>query len=153
MKITFEQTIRKAIEIEDDLIQFYSEKIEVSEYPGSKKLLKYLIDQKTSHKEFYEAYLSKYDELGGYCSMPLDFMDYQITDNLVEQRLTEKSKIQDILIFAAQQEQRIHDYYIALSKEYKDTEIGYIWECFARESLFHKEYFETEYDYTILKEM
>jgi len=74
--------------------------------------------------------------------MPLEFMDYRISDNLIEQNISEKSRIQEILIFAAKQEQRIHEYYMALSEEYKDTEIGYIWECFARESLIHKEFFE-----------
>ena len=147
------QAVEKAIEIEEEVIAFYEEKMAVSAYPGSKKLLEYLIEQKKSHKSFYEEYLGKSDELGGYCSMPLEFMDYKISDNLIKQNISEKSKIQDILIFAAQQEQRIHDYYLALSKEYSDTEIGFVWECFARESLIHKELFEKEYDQTILKEM
>lgn len=153
MNISLKQAIQKAIEIEDEIVQFYKDKVKVSEYPGSKKLLEYLIEQKVGHKEFYEEYLSKHEELGGYCSVPIEFMDYRISDRLIKQNLSEKSKVQDILIFAAQQEQRIHDYYVALSKEYSEEEIGYVWECFARESLIHKEFFEKEYDQTVLKEM
>ena len=42
---------------------------------------------------------------------------------------------------------------MALSEELKDTEIGCIWECFARESLIHKDFFEKEYDQNILREV
>jgi len=153
MQITLRDAIKKAIEIEKEVTEFYQEKMVKAEYPGSKKLLEYLVEQKEGHVKFYEEYLQRSEELGGYCSMPLDFMDYQIAENLIDQKITYKSKIQDILIFAAQQEQRIYDYYMKLSKEYADTEIGFVWECFARESLIHKERFEREYDQNILKEM
>lgn len=152
MELSLKQAIEKAIEIEDEVTRFYQDKMLKAVYPGSRKLLEYLVEQKKSHKSFYEEYLSKSEELGGYCSMPIEFMDYRISDNLVEQNINENSRIQEILIFAAKQEQRIHEYYTALSEEYKDSDIGYIWECFARESLIHKEFFEKEYDQNILKE-
>ena len=152
MELSLKQAIEKAIEIEDEVTRFYQDKMLKAVYPGSRKLLEYLVEQKKSHKRFYEEYLSKSEELGGYCSMPIEFMDYRISDNLVEQNINENSRIQEILIFAAKQEQRIHEYYMALSEEYKDSDIGYIWECFARESLIHKEFFEKEYDQNILKE-
>jgi len=152
MELSLKQAIEKAIEIEDEVTRFYQDKMLKAVYPGSRKLLEYLVEQKKSHKSFYEEYLSKSEELGGYCSMPIEFMDYRISDNLVEQNINENSRIQEILIFAAKQEQRIHEYYMALSEEYKDSDIGYIWECFARESLIHKEFFEKEYDQNILKE-
>jgi len=152
MELSLKQAIEKAIEIEDEVIRFYQDKMLKAVYPGSRKLLEYLVEQKKGHKSFYEEYISKSEELGGYCSMPIEFMDYRISDNLVEQNINENSRIQEILIFAAKQEQRIHEYYTTLSEEYKDSDIGYIWECFARESLIHKEFFEKEYDQNILKE-
>lgn len=153
MELSLKQAIEKAIEIEEDVIRFYRDRMVKTVYPGSKKLLEYLVEQKKGHKKFYEEYLGKSEELGAYCSMPIEFMDYKISDNLIEQNISEKSRIQEILIFAAKQEQRIHEYYMALSEEYKDAEIGYIWECFARESLIHKEFFEKEYDQNILREV
>lgn len=153
MELTLKDAIEKAIEIEEEVSDFYREKMAKAAYPGSKKLLEYLVEQKQDHIEFYKDYLNRTEELGAYCSMPLDFMDYKISDNLKEQDISGASRIQDILIFAAKQEQRIHDYYMTLSAEYRDTEMGYIWECFARESLIHKERFEKEYDENILKEM
>jgi len=152
MELSLKQAIEKAIEIEEEVIRFYQDKMLKAVYPGSRKLLEYLVEQKKGHKSFYEEYISKSEELGGYCSMPIEFMDYRISDNLVEQNINENSRIQEILIFAAKQEQRIHEYYTTLSEEYKDSDIGYIWECFARESLIHKEFFEKEYDQNILKE-
>lgn len=53
---------------------------------------------------------SKPKELVGYCNIPVNILNYQIAEKIIEQKITDKSKIQDILISAAQQEQRLHEY-------------------------------------------
>jgi rubrerythrin len=152
MRLSLKDAIKRAIEIEEGIIKFYTDKMQETVYPGSKKFLEYLINQKKNHKRFYEEYLEKADEFEAYCNMPLDFLNYSLTDNLVIGGISAFSRIQEILIFASKQEQKIHDYYLKLSKEYEGKEIGFIWECFARESLIHKEFFEKEYERFILHE-
>jgi rubrerythrin len=149
---TVEEAVREAIRIEEEAIELYRDALDRLVKPSSKKLLRYIIDMKNNHTKFFREALESSEDLIAYCSIPMDVPDYKITDELVKGELSEDSDIQQILIHAAKQEQRTHDFYKQLSQEHEESDIGFMWDCFAREALLHKEILEKEYDRHILQE-
>jgi len=84
--------------------------------------------------------------------MPSNLVDFSATDNLSEVDVDRNSTYQDLLIFASRTEQRSHDYYMFMARQFKGQEVGDIFACFAREDLEHKLMLEKEYDSVILAE-
>ncbi|MFP3951583.1 MAG: hypothetical protein ACLFVP_05535 [Candidatus Bathyarchaeia archaeon] len=149
---TIEEAIREAVRIERKAVDLYGDVLDKLVKPSSKKLLRYIIEMKKNHVSFLEEALESPEELAAYCNIPLSIPDYKITDDLVGEDLSESSDIQQVLIHASKQEQKAHDFYKQLSQEHEETEVGFMWSCFARESLIHKEILEKEYDKHILQE-
>ena len=56
------------------------------------------------------------------------------------------------MLGAAQKEQEAHDFYLEMAEQFPESNITFMFECFAREALFHKENLEEEYDRTVLEE-
>ena len=151
-----EWTIREAIEygvgMEDKAIRFYATIMGIAKNPGSKQLLKEIIEYKKNHKKAFEDVLTKPNELAAHCTLPMNLVDFNVTDNLREVDVDSNSTYQDLLIFASRAEQRSHDFYMFMAKQFKGRDIGGIFACFAREDLEHKLMLEKEYDSVILAE-
>lgn len=150
---TLEKAIRVGLDVEKDAIKLYREAIEKVKDPSSKKMLSSIIDEKNEHLEFFEQALENPDDLVGYCMLPMEPPNYKITDNLQHGDLGKYSDFQEILIFAAQKEQEAHDFYLEMAEQFPESNVTFMFECFAREALFHKENLEKEYDRTVLEEL
>ena len=151
-----EWTIREALEygvdMEDKAIRFYTTIMGITENPGSKQFLKEIIEYKKNHKKIFKDALEKPDQLAAYCTLPLNLVDFNATDNLSEVDVTQQSTYQDLLIFASRTEQRSHDFYMFMAKQFKGLDIGEVFACFAREDLDHRMMLEKEYDSVVLAE-
>ncbi len=71
-----------------------------------------VVEQKKEHIKSFKDYLGKTEAFGACCSMSLGFMDYCISANLKEQRITGDSLLR-IHSYSVKQEQRIHDWFIS----------------------------------------
>jgi len=149
---TLEKAIRVGLDVENDAINLYKEALNKVKDPSSKKMLTSIIEEKKEHVDFFEQALKDPDELVGYCMLPMEPPNYKITDNLQAGELGQYSDFQEILIFAAQKEQEAHDFYDEMATQFPESNITFMFECFAREALFHKENLEKEYDRTVLEE-
>ena len=149
-------TIREAIEygvdIEDRSIKVYATIMGITKNPGSKQFLKEIIEYKKNHKKIFKDALAKPDQLVAYCTLPMNLVDFNATDNLREVNIDSSSTYQDLLIFASRTEQRSHDFYMFMAKQFKGQDVGEIFACFAREDLEQKLMLEKEYDSVILAE-
>jgi rubrerythrin len=149
-----EWTVREAIEygvrMEDLAIKFYTKLMSTAKYPGSKQFLKEIIVYKKNHKRIFEDALRNPGELGAYCTLPKSLVDFNVTDNLIELDAGRDSSYQDLLIFASRVEQRSHDFYMFMAKQFVGEDVGEIFACFAREDLEHRLLLEKEYDSVIL---
>jgi rubrerythrin len=141
-----EWTIKEAIEygvgMEDRAIRAYTKIMRMTKNLGSKQFLKEIIDYKKNHTKIFEDARA----------LPINLVDFNATDNLREEDLNRNSTYQDLLIFASRAEQRSHDFYIFMAKQFKGRDIGEVFACFARENLEHKLMLEKEYDSVILAE-
>jgi rubrerythrin len=151
-----EWTIKEAIEygvgMENRAIRSYTKIMRKTKNPGSKQFLKEIIDYKKKHKKIFEDALTKPDELVVYCQLPMNLVDFNVTDYLREVDLDRNSTYQDLLIFTSRAEQRSHDFYMFMATQLKGRDIGEVFACFARENLEHKLMLEKEYDSVILSE-
>jgi rubrerythrin len=138
--------------MEDRAIRSYTKIMRMTKNPGSKQFLKEIIDYKKNHKKIFEDTLTKPDELAAYCTLPINLVDFNATDYLREVDLNRNSTYQDLLIFSSRAEQRSHNFYIFMAKQFKGRDIGEVFACFAREDLEHKLMLEKEYDSVILAE-
>ena len=149
---TIKQAIEYGVEMEDKAIKFYTTMRKIMKNLGSKQFLKEIINYKNNHKKIFEKALTKPDELVAYCTIPMNLVDFNATDNLREVDIDHKSTYQDLLIFASRAEQRSHDFYMFMAKQFKGQDIGEVFACFAREDLEHKLMLEKEYDSVVLAE-
>ena len=147
---TIKEAIKYGVDMEDKAIRFYTTIMEMTKNPGSKQFLKEIIEYKKNHKKVFEDALKKPDQLAAYCILPLNLVDFNATDNLKEVDVTRESTYQDLLIFASRTEQRSHDFYMFMAKQFKGQDIGEVFACFAREDLDHRLMLEKEYDSVIL---
>lgn len=151
-----EWTVKEAIEygigMEGRAIRSYTKIMRKTKNPGSKQFLKEIIEYKKNHKKIFEDALTKPDKLAAYCTLPMNLVDFNATDYLREVDLDRNSTYQDLLIFASRAEQRSHDFYMFMAKQFKGRDIGEVFACFARENLEHKLMLEKEYDSVILAE-
>ena len=129
---TIKEAIKYGVDMEDKAIRFYTTIMEMTKNPGSKQFLKEIIEYKKNHKKVFEDALKKPDQLAAYCTLPLNLVDFNATDNLKEVDVTRESTYQDLLIFASRTEQRSHDFYMFMAKQFKGQDIGEVFACFAR---------------------
>ncbi|MFP3951188.1 MAG: ferritin family protein [Candidatus Bathyarchaeia archaeon] len=149
---TVEKALRMGITLEQGAIDLYSGTAENVEDPGSKQLLLELAEDEKKHKKFFQRALEDPKKVERFGGLSRKIEDLQITDRLVEESLSPNSRYQDMLIFAAQSEQKAHDFYTALAEQFKDHPLGEMWERFAEEELRHKVRLEEEYDDVVLRE-
>ncbi len=149
---TVKEAIEYGVDMENNSIGFYTSILNLVKNPGSKQFLKEIVVYKKNHKKIFEDALRKPEELTAYCTLPIEMHDYKVTENLREQDVNPDSTYQDLLIFASRAEQKSHDFYMHMAKQFKGQDIGEIFACFAREDLEHKLLLEKEYDSVILAE-
>lgn len=150
---TLEKALNLALMMEDQSIQLYTSAQDRVLNPGSKQLLKELVEEEERHKSnILDAMRDpeKIEEIG---SLDTKIQDLKIVDRLVEVSLSPEADYQKILVYAAKREKETHDFYMELAKKYQDKQIGKMFIRLAHEELKHKYRLEHEYDNIVLSEM
>jgi rubrerythrin len=149
-------TIEKALEIGSEMelesYTLYIETAKKAKYPGAKKLLEEIADEEKRHREYFLRGLEDPSNIM-MRTLDEDIPDLKITDKLVKVPLDPQADYPQVLIFAAQREKTTHDFYVQIARKFKDTEIGKMFNNFAKEELRHKYLLEKEYDDVVLAEM
>jgi len=148
-KQNYAEILAFAINNEQEAIDLYTDMANRTQSPSGKILFKELADMERGHRSKLEAL-----DLGYFSSQDIKPPeDLKISDYLVDVELKPDSSYQDILIFAAKQEQAAFELYTDLSGVYISTpEIKQMFEVLAQEEAYHKLKLEREYDDVVYKE-
>lgn len=150
---TMEKAMDRAVAMEEESIQLYTDAQDKVVNPGSKQFLKELVAEEEKHRSNILAAKedpSKIEEIG---SLSNPVQDLKISDGLVATTLSPEASYQEILIYAAKREKETHDFYMQLAKSYRESQVGKMFAAFAQEELRHKYLLEKEYDDVILWQM
>ena len=148
---TLEQALKLAIEMENESIQIYTSAQEkVRKFPGSKELLKELVNEEKKHKNKILTVVRSPEKVREIGSLATTIHDLKIVDWLEDVSLSPEVSYQQILIYAGKREKTTHDFYIWLAKTYQNKDIGKVFAKLAQEELKHKYLLEKEYDDIIL---
>ncbi len=149
---TIEKALQVGSEMELESITLYTETAEKATYPGAKKLLTELAADEKRHRQYFLDGLKdpKHVKMR---TLKEHIPDLKITDRLVKVPLDPMAGYPQILIYAAQREKATHDFYVQIARRFKDTELGKMFNNFAKEELRHKYLLEKEYDDVVLEEM
>lgn len=131
---------------------FYKEKAEKTTYPGAEKFLTELADEEKVHRDKFLKAIENPRAIKIH-DINEEIVDLKITEYLTKVSLDSESDYQQILIYAAQDEKRAHEFYIKIALKYKSTLLGDMLYSFAKDELRHKYVLEKEYDEVVLKEM
>jgi len=150
---TMEKAMDRAVAMEEESIQLYTDAQDKVVNPGSKQFLKELVAEEEKHRSNILAAKedpSKIEEIG---SLSTPVQDLKISDGLVATKLSPEASYQEILIYAAKREKETHDFYMHLARSYRESQVGKMFAAFAQEELRHKYLLEKEYDDVILWQM
>jgi len=150
---TMEKAMDRAVAMEEESIQLYTDAQDKVVNPGSKQFLKELVAEEEKHRRNILAAKedpSKIEEIG---SLSTPVQDLKISDGLVATTLSPEASYQEILIYAAKREKETHDFYMQLARSYRESQVGKMFAAFAQEELRHKYLLEKEYDDVILWQM
>jgi rubrerythrin len=150
---TMEKAMDRAVAMEEESIQLYTDAQDKVVNPGSKQFLKELVAEEEKHRSNILAAKedpSKIEEIG---SLSTPVQDLKISDGLVATTLSPEASYQEILIYAAKREKETHDFYMQLVRSYRESQVGKMFAAFAQEELRHKYLLEKEYDDVILWQM
>ena len=148
---TIEKAIETAAEMELESITLYTEAQDKASYPAAKQLLSELAEDEKRHREYFLKALEDPSSVK-FTSLDEEIPDLKITDRLVKVPLDPKADFPQILIYAAQREKSTHDFYVQIARKFKKTELGKLFNQFAKEELRHKYLIEKEYDDVVLEE-
>ncbi len=149
---TIEKALEVGAEMELESYTLYTETAEKAAYPGAKKMLTELAADEKRHREYFLEGLKDPKNVK-MRTLKEHIPDLKITDRLVKVPLDPKADYPQILIYAAQREKATHDFYVQIARRFKDTELGKMFNDFAKEELRHKYLLEREYDDVVLEEM
>lgn len=149
--MTFENyadVIQFAIAREEGAIKSYGELSEKAKNPGLKELLLELQAEEKKHKQMLEDMTPE-----RIATLKLkQVMDLKISDYMVEENLDDGMNFQDLLIYAAQKEQRAADLYSELAERSDDPALKKMFLFMAEQEKGHKLKLEKEYDEHVLWE-
>jgi rubrerythrin len=149
---TIEKALEVGAEMELESITLYTETAEKATYPGAKKLLTELAADEKRHREYFLQGLKDPRNVK-MRTLKEHIPDLKITDKLVKVPLDPMADYPQILIYAAQREKATHDFYVQVARRFKETELGKMFNNFAKEELRHKYLIEREYDDVVLSVM
>ena len=142
--ISFNDAIDAAIKKEQDAVEFYQKAKDIVKYPGSIDMLQSFVEEEKRHVILLsEAKESRELSAVGTKSLPPDL---SITKFLVDEKITEQSTPQDVMIAAMKNEDNAVSLYAQQVKVFKGTELEVLFERLMNMEKEHKEYLETEYE-------
>jgi rubrerythrin len=149
---TIEKALEVGAEMELESYTLYTETAKKAKYPGAKKMLEEIAEDEKRHRDYFLKGLDDPENLQ-MRTLKEEIPDLKITDQLVKVPLDPKADFPQILIYAAQREKATHDFYVQVARKFKGTDMGKMFNNFAKEELHHKYLIEKEYDDVVLSEM
>ncbi len=144
---TFPDIIGFAIQREEEAIKAYGELMEMSQAPGLKKLLSELQEEERKHRELLQELTEKKLE-----SLKAEkIIDLKISDYTLEEPAGKDMNFQDLLIFAAQKEQKAVELYSSLRDKTRDKDIRKLFDFLVMQEKSHKLRLEKEYETHVLE--
>lgn len=147
---SLEEAINFAIKQEIQAAELYDSLLNLTSDPKAKEICAELRDMELKHK----ANLENFDTVE-FKTRHTDqaLLDLKLTDYLVEMDTSKKLSFQEILIVAAQREQRAVALYTKLADQFSfDVQLTNLFSLLVREEQLHKDQVETLYDDTILSQ-
>ena len=144
----YQDIVEFAIKKEEEAIKAYGDMIEKAHLPGMKDLLEELRDDEVQHKELLEGSSKK--EIHDHEIH--DVQDLKISDYLVDEDLNPDISFQDLLIYAAKEEQKAIELYSDFHQKVKNPELKQLVEFLIEQEKLHKLKLETEYEKHVLQE-
>jgi rubrerythrin len=142
--ISFNDALDAAIKKEEAAVEFYQTAIKIVKYPGAKDMLQDFVEEEKKHVLLLtEAKLSKKMSAVGNNTLPPDL---SITQFLVDEKITEKSSPQDVMVAAMKNEANAVSLYAQQVKAFKGSELEPVFQSLMNMEKEHKEYLETEYE-------
>lgn len=139
-----QDVLKVAIEAEIKAYQLYTELSEKMKNPAAKIMLKELAAQEEGHRKALENVVKteNVDVLGK--AIPVESRGIQ--EFLITADLDEKASIQEVMIFAMNEEQKAYDFYMGLKEQFPGTELEDLFDRLAAEERGHKIKLEDEYE-------
>jgi len=142
--ISYIQAIDSAIQKEKDAVEFYLKAMNIVKYPGSKDMLRGFVEEEERHVLMLtEAKESKEMSSVGQKDLPPDL---NITKFLADEKITEQSTPQDVMVAAMKNEANAVSLYAQQAKAFKGTELEAVFINLMNMEKEHKEYLETQYE-------
>ena len=142
--ITFNEALDAAIKKEENAVDFYQTAINIVKFPGAKDMLNIFVEEEKRHVLLLtEAKESKEMSSVGKTNLPPDL---SITKFLVDEKITEQSTPQDVMIAAMKNEANAVSLYAQQVKAFKGTELESVFQSLMNMEKEHKEYLEAEYE-------
>ncbi len=142
--ITFNEALDAAIKKEEAAVEFYKTALKIVKYPGAKDMLNSFVEEEKRHVLLLtEAKVSNEMSAVGKTNLPPDL---SITKFLVDEKITEKSTPQDVMVAAMKNEDNAVSLYAQQVKAFKGSELESVFQSLMNMEKEHKEHLETEYE-------
>ncbi len=150
---TLDMVINRALNIEEQSYNLYTDAIDKVEAPEAKAFLKELADRELEHKAKLLAIKDNPDRMNEFSQDMPKVQDLRVVDYLEAVPLTDASdyEYQKLLIYAGKREQETYEYYDGLAKKLGDSDLGKFFARLAAEEMIHKNKIEKEYDQYVLE--
>lgn len=148
---TVEETLNRAIAMEEQSHSLYTWTIRKAKTPGGRKLFEELIQEELKHKEKLLSIRDDKAKLSEFIGSEAKVIDLKIVDYLADVKFSEDMSFQEILIYAGKREKYTYEYYDSLSKRF-GGELGRLFKALADEELKHKYRIEKLYDDEVFRE-
>jgi rubrerythrin len=149
---SIEQTLRQAIQFEEDAYSFYLSAVDMAKLPHVKKTLKELADEEVKHKEKLQGLLEGNAEVIIAVQKREQIQDLKLAEYLVAPTLDENASFQDVLIVAMKREKSSYEFYSTMAKIAVEESAQNLFDFLAQEELVHKNKVETLYDQVVYKD-
>ena len=150
MGTRIEDIILFAIEEEIKAAELYGKHAAIVKDAGAKRMLEEMALMERGHeqklKKFKETEIDTLAKIG-------EVPDLQISDFLVEKKLTEDSSVQDVFIVAMKAEQKAFQLYTRLAELEVSTDTLRLFRELAEEERKHKLDLESEYEKEYMRDM
>jgi len=142
--ISFNDAIDAGIKKEENAVEFYQKALDIVRYPGAKDMIINFIEEEKRHVLLLkQAKESKEMSSVGTSSLPPDLA---LTKFLIDEKITENSTPQDVMIAAMKNEENAVGFYALKVKLFNGTELEAVFQNLMQMEKEHKEYLETEYE-------
>jgi rubrerythrin len=142
--ISFNDALDAAIKKEEDAVEFYLTAMNIVKFLGAKDMLHSFVEEEKRHVILLtEAKESKEMSAVGKTNLPPDL---SITKFLVDEKITEQSTPQDVMVAAMKNEANAVSLYAQQAKAFKGSELEAVFHSLMNMEKEHKEYLETEYE-------